>query len=77
LPLRRLPQSIKNLVAPLRGNPAFEATRRMIARSVDYPHLTSDLRKRLNDYYADDVAQLGRLLDRDLSAWSDAARPVP
>ena len=77
LPLRRLPQSIKNLVAPLRGNPAFEATRRIIARSVEYPRLTSDLRSRLSDYYADDVAQLGRLLDRDLSAWSDAARPVP
>ena len=77
LPLRRLPQSIKNLVAPLRGNPAFEATRRIIARSVDYPTLTSDLRQRLNDYYADDVAQLGRLLDRDLSAWRDAARPAP
>ena len=77
LPLRRLPQSIKNLVAPLRGNPAFEATRRIIARSVEYPRLTSDLRRRLSDYYADDVAQLGRLLDRDLSAWGDAARPVP
>lgn len=77
LALRRLPQPIKNLVAPLRGNPAFEATRRIFARSVDYPRLSSDLRMRLNDYYADDVAQLGRILDRDLSAWSDAARPVP
>lgn len=76
LPLRRLPQSIKNLVAPFRGNPAFEATRRLFARSIEYPRLTTDLRKRLNDYYADDVAQLGRILDRDLSAWSDAARPV-
>ncbi len=77
LPLRRLPQSIKNLVAPLRGNPAFDATRRIIARPVQYPRLTNDLRMRLNDYYADDIAQLGRILDRDLSAWSDAARPAP
>ena len=76
LPLRLLPQSIKNLVAPLRGNPAFDATRRLFARPVDYPRMTPDLRMRLSDYYADDVAQLGRLLDRDLSAWNDAARPV-
>ncbi|MBC9031383.1 sulfotransferase [Sphingomonas sp. JC676] len=74
-PLRRLPQSVKNLVAPLRGNPAFEATRRLFARPVEYPLLTADLRMRLKDYYADDVAQLERLLGRDLSAWSDAARP--
>jgi len=76
-PLRRLPQSVKNLVGPLRGNPAFEATRRLFARPIVYPRLTADLRMRLNDYYADDVAQLERLLDRDLSAWSAAARPAP
>lgn len=74
-PLRRLPKPIKDLVAPLRGNPAFEATRRLVARPVEYPRLTADLRLRLNDYYADDVAQLERLLDRDLSAWNHAARP--
>lgn len=77
LPLRRLPQSVKNLVAPLRGNPAFEATRRLFARPIEYPRLTPDLRLRLRDYYADDVAQLERLLDRDLSAWSDVSRPGP
>ncbi len=49
---------------------------RLFARPVDYPLMTPDLRMRLSDYYADDVAQLGRLLDRDLSAWNDAARPV-
>ncbi|MET0309791.1 MAG: sulfotransferase [Sphingomonas sp.] len=76
LPLRRLPPSIKNLVAPLRGNPAFEATRRLFARSIEYPRMTADLRMRLNDYYAEDVAELGLLLDRDLSAWSDGAHPV-
>lgn len=73
-PFRRLPQPIKDLVAPLRGHPAFEATRRLMARPIVYPRLTSDLRLRLNDYYADDVAKLERLLDRDLSAWNQAAR---
>jgi len=71
--LRRLPQSVKNLVEPLRGNPAFEATRRLIARPIEYPPLTADLRARLHDFYAEDVARLERLLDRDLSAWTRAA----
>ena len=75
LAFRRLPQPVKDLVAPLRGTRAFEATRRLFARSVEYPSLTADLRMRLHDYYAEDVAQLGRLLGRDLSAWSDSARP--
>lgn len=76
LPLRRMPQSIKALVAPLRGNPAFEATRRLLARKVEYPRLTYDLRMRLTDYYADDVEDLGRLLGRDLSAWNNPAHPA-
>src|SRR5262249_39419507 len=50
LALRRLPQPVKDLVAPLRGNPAFEATRRLFARRIAYPRLTADLRIRLRDY---------------------------
>lgn len=75
LALRRLPQPVKDLVAPLRGKRAFEATRRLFARAVEYPRLTADMRVRLADYYAEDVAQLGQILGRDLSAWSDLARP--
>jgi hypothetical protein len=70
LPLRRLPQSLKDLVTPLRANPAFKAVRNLIARPVQYPPLTSELRLRLSDYYREDVIQLGAMLGRDLSAWS-------
>ena len=77
LPLRRLPQPLKNLVAPLRGNAAFKAARKLIARPVQYPPLTSELRLRLSDYYREDVIQLGAMLGRDLSAWSSRSSPAP
>jgi hypothetical protein len=31
--------------------------------------LTDDLRKRLRDYYAADVQELGRMLSRDMTSW--------
>lgn len=33
------------------------------------PKLSGDARKKLNDYYRDDVAHLATLIDRDLSHW--------
>lgn len=69
LALRRLPQPLKDLAGPLRGNPIFEAARNLIARPVAYPPLTSDLRRRLEDHYREDIARLARLIGRDLHAW--------
>lgn len=73
LALRRLPAPMKRLAAPLRGNPLFESARRLIARPVDYPPLSDDTRRRLADFYRDDIGQLARTLDRDLDAWTNPA----
>ena len=69
LTIRRLMAPMKPVVAPLRSNPLFAAVHRRLARPVAYPPLTSDLRLRLRDYYADDVRQLGMMIGRDLRPW--------
>lgn len=69
LALRKLPQPLKDLVTPLRGNPLFEAARNLIARPIAYPPLSEDLRLRLEDFYHDDIVKLTQLVRRDLSAW--------
>lgn len=69
LSLRRLLRPIKSAAQPLRGRPWFEAARTTLARPMRYPELTDDLRRRLRDYYADDVARLATLIDRDLTEW--------
>jgi hypothetical protein len=70
LELRRLLSPLKRAVAPLRGTAAFETVRATLARPIDYPKLTDDLRLRLTDFYRDDVAKLEGLLGRDLSHWT-------
>lgn len=71
--LRRLPDPVKKLVGPLRGGATFEALRGLVARPVQYPPLQADTRKRLEDFYRDDVAQLSRMLGRDLGGWLERA----
>lgn len=74
LPVRKVLAPLKSSIAPLRGNALFESTRGIFAREIAYPALSRDLRLRLRDFYADDVLELGRLLNRDLSVWlADAA----
>lgn len=70
LAFRKLPQPLKDLAAPLRGNPGFEAARRLIARPVSYPPLTQDIRRRLEDFYHEDMVQLAQMVHRDLSGWT-------
>lgn len=72
LALRRLPAPVKRLAAPLRGTSVFEGARRWIARPVKYPPLRDDTRKRLRDYYSNDIALLEGLLGRDLQSWTGA-----
>lgn len=67
--MRRALRPLKPLASPWRGSGWFEAIRAPFARNVEYPPLEHDLRQRLRDFYADDVARLGRLLGRDLSPW--------
>lgn len=69
LPVRRLMAPLKPAVAPLRDNAWFQRLHRQLARPVEYPPLTDDLRLRLRDYYADDVRRLGMMIGRDLRPW--------
>ncbi len=76
LPLRSALKPLKNAVKPLRGNPAFEGVRGLLARPVAYPPLTADARARLADYYESDIGELGRLIGRDLSHWLTGDAPT-
>jgi hypothetical protein len=67
---RRLLAPLKGIVEPYRQTPPFVALRSLIARSLRYPPLAPELRRRLATYYAADVARLAELLGRDLSIWA-------
>lgn len=66
---RRVLAPLKERVAPYRQTRAFAAIRSLFARTLRYPPLTPALRERLAALYAEDVAGLSALLDRDLSVW--------
>lgn len=61
---------MKPMVRPLRGTAAFEAARGWIAREIQYPLLTDDLRNRLYDYYGPSIAALESLSGQSLSHWN-------
>lgn len=67
--LRRALSPLKPLVAPMRGNPAFEKVRGVLTSEISYKPIPAHLRNSLIDYYSDDVEKLGRLIGRDLSGW--------
>ena len=69
LTLRRLLSPAKDAVAPWRDQAWFRTVRSALARTPRYPPLTDELRKRLRDYYAADVQELGQMLSRDMSPW--------
>jgi hypothetical protein len=71
LELRRLLSPLKRAVAPLRGTAAFESVRATLARPIQYPKLSNELRLRLADFYRDDISALESLLRRDLGHWTD------
>jgi hypothetical protein len=72
LALRRLPMGVKNIVAPLRGTSMFQLARNMIAHPVQYPPLPRDIRARVQDFYRDDIANLGNMIGVDLDRWTCA-----
>lgn len=69
LSVRQFLQPAKSLVEPLRRRAWFRWMHARLARPIAYPPLTDDIRRRLCDYYSEDVEQVGRMIDRDLSAW--------
>ena len=60
---------MKPIVRPLRGTPAFETVRETIAREIEYPPLTEELRERLNDYFAPSIEALEELSGQSLEHW--------
>jgi len=73
LSIRRLLRPARPLLDPLRSNPMLSRIRAAVARPVRYPALTSELRSMLEDYYREDVRELGRLLGRNLANWPCAS----
>ncbi len=60
---------MKPIVRPLRGTSAFEAVRESIAREIQYPPLTDELRARLNDYFAASIEDLEEISGQSLGHW--------
>lgn len=80
--LRRVLRPLKPVVSPLRRHPYFQALRARIAHTPQYADLGPDLRDRLVEYYAEEAAGLGRLMQRDLTHWlqdtpSASRAPMP
>lgn len=64
---------MKPIVRPLRGTAPFEAARGLIARKTQYPQLTDELRKRLNEYYGPSIEALEQISGQSLSQWYEIA----
>ena len=60
----RLAEPLRPLVRPLRRR-----LKKANTRVAERPALSPELRRELSDYFREDVAELGRLLHRDLSGW--------
>ena len=67
--LRKSLAWMKPAVRPLRGFAPFEAARSMVARPIQYPPLSDELRMRLNDYYAPSIEALERMSGQSLGHW--------
>jgi len=77
-PMKRFLKRLKPVLSPYRGHPWFNKARKLVAREPRYPPLSPDLHAWLRDYYAEDIDQLARRLDRDLTAWlADPSHPEP
>lgn len=80
---RHVPHSVrerlawmKPIVRPFRGTPAFETVRASIAREVQYPPLTKDLRDKLNDHFAPSIEALEKISGRSLNHWYRSMTPA-
>jgi hypothetical protein len=78
LAMRRALRPARPLLDPLRDNRWFAGLRSAMARPVQYPPLTPELRTLLQQHYHDDIREAEDLLQRDLGAWRsiDARQPA-
>ena len=67
--LRKRLAWMKPIVRPLQGSSAFEAVRGLVAREIQYPQLSVELRKRLNEYYGPSIEALEKMSGQSLSHW--------
>ena len=81
LPVRKILAPLKPIVRPFRNSAIFLRTHAQFAKEIEYPALSDELRKSLADFYWQDIEDLGRMLDRDLSNWLrpdlDGKRDLP
>ncbi len=52
------------------SNPLWSRVRRTMWRNEERPVVDEPMRRELGDFFAEDIALLGKLLGRDFSAWS-------
>ncbi|MBY6128404.1 sulfotransferase domain-containing protein [Qipengyuania aquimaris] len=76
LPLRQMLAPFKETVRPLRGKPWFEGARALLAREVKYPALDPALRRRMEEFYRDDIALTEEITGLDLAHWKVPAASV-
>jgi hypothetical protein len=74
--LRKRLTWMKPIVRPLKGSPVFEAVRGMIARKIQYPPLTDELRQRLNEYFGPSIEALEQISGQSLSHWYKPMDPT-
>lgn len=67
--LRKRLAWMKPVVRPLRDTAVFEAARGLIARETQYPSLSAELRKRLNEYYSPSIEALEQISGQSLNHW--------
>jgi hypothetical protein len=67
--LRHVLAPFKAAVRPFRQTAMFRGVRSLIASEPSYAVLSSDLRKRLIDFYMPQMEKLAPLVGRDLSVW--------
>ena len=61
-PLQRLPRGLRVFLR--------DTVRRMVSRPLEKPHLSDDLRRRLQELYAEDARRLRELTGKTFSTWS-------
>jgi Sulfotransferase domain len=67
--LGRYMRPFKPIVAPFRKTRSFNYLRGFFADELQYAPLTDDIRARMTDYYAPEVARLEKIVGKDLSGW--------
>lgn len=67
---------MKPIVRPFRRTSTFQAIRTRVARETQYPPLTDELRKRLNEYYGPSIEALEQMSGQSLSQWYAPATPA-